>query len=429
MLETRAERHLGDPLRPFLELYRELDTGRLAGIAATGVYGERLGEPALGGVPEEIAQEQAAAWLYPDGPLNVVRVGGGGYSVLTRDASGNVRYEANERCSAGHGRDGGGPVRPARPLAGRGRRAGGGQPGRRHRHEPLRRVRQERAHPLRQSGRAARAHLPRALRGRRPQRPQPVRQEQDRRPRGADRARGLHRTDRRPHGRAQRRAGRGRGARPASSRRSARCASRRPEPAEAQPGRRDAAAGTATRRPSSRPIRAELVRPVRSRIGRLEPAQRGPGSVVRLEDAQVAPAAGDEGRPGGARPRPRLHRLQGRARRRRLRRRPGERLPPHRGQPGRGRPGSRRGGRGDGAEPGRGRGRHRLRPRRRGDRVPRGVPGPRRAPHGAERDRRARDRGRRDSTRTAAAASPSSRSAARTPSSSTSRTDASSTPT
>ena len=103
VVETRAERHLGDPLRPFLELYRELDAGRLAGIAATGVYGERLGEPALGGVPEEIAQEQAAAWLYPDGPVNVVRVGGGGYSVLTRNAAGNVRYEANERCSAGTG--------------------------------------------------------------------------------------------------------------------------------------------------------------------------------------------------------------------------------------------------------------------------------------------------------------------------------------
>ncbi len=103
VLRTRAERHLGDPLRPFLDLYRELDPARLAAVAATGVYGERLGAPAAGGVPEEIAQERAAAWLYPDGPLNVVRVGGGGYSVLTRDATGNVRYEGNERCSAGTG--------------------------------------------------------------------------------------------------------------------------------------------------------------------------------------------------------------------------------------------------------------------------------------------------------------------------------------
>ena len=103
VMETRAERHLGDPLRPFLTLYRDLDVGRLAGVAATGVYGERLGAPVVGGVPEEIAQEQAVAWLCPDGPLNVVRVGGGGYSILTRDAGGHVRYEANERCSAGTG--------------------------------------------------------------------------------------------------------------------------------------------------------------------------------------------------------------------------------------------------------------------------------------------------------------------------------------
>ncbi len=103
VVETRAERHLGDPLRPFLELYGSLDVTRLAGVAATGVYGERLGEPALGGLPEEIAQEAAADWLYPDGPLNVVRVGGGGYSVLTRDARGRASYEANERCSAGTG--------------------------------------------------------------------------------------------------------------------------------------------------------------------------------------------------------------------------------------------------------------------------------------------------------------------------------------
>ncbi|HEY5386369.1 MAG TPA: BadF/BadG/BcrA/BcrD ATPase family protein, partial [Thermoleophilia bacterium] len=103
VVETHAERHLGDPLGPFLELYGKLDLTRLAGVAATGAYGDRLGEPALGGLPEEIALEAAAAWLYPDGPLNVVRVGGGGYSVLTRDARGRVNYESNERCSAGTG--------------------------------------------------------------------------------------------------------------------------------------------------------------------------------------------------------------------------------------------------------------------------------------------------------------------------------------
>ena len=103
VVASGAERHHGDPLAPFLRLYAELDHARVAGLAATGIFGDRLGEPALGGLPEEIAQETAAAWLYPDGPLNVVRVGGGGYSVLTRDAGGRVAYEANERCSAGTG--------------------------------------------------------------------------------------------------------------------------------------------------------------------------------------------------------------------------------------------------------------------------------------------------------------------------------------
>ena len=41
--------------------------------------------------------------LLGDGPFNVVRVGGSGYSVLTRDARGVVAFEANERCSAGTG--------------------------------------------------------------------------------------------------------------------------------------------------------------------------------------------------------------------------------------------------------------------------------------------------------------------------------------
>ena len=103
VLGAWSERHQGDPLQPFLEAYRGLDHRRIVGIAATGIHGDRLGAPVLAGVPEEIAQEAAAAWLYPDGPLNVLRIGAGGYSVFTRDAQGRVAYEANKRCSAGTG--------------------------------------------------------------------------------------------------------------------------------------------------------------------------------------------------------------------------------------------------------------------------------------------------------------------------------------
>ena len=100
---TRSVRHLGDPLRPFLELYREIGAGRVAGVAATGAFGDRLGAPVRAGLPDEVAQERAATVLLGDGPFNVVRVGGSGYSVLTRDARGVVAFEANERCSAGTG--------------------------------------------------------------------------------------------------------------------------------------------------------------------------------------------------------------------------------------------------------------------------------------------------------------------------------------
>jgi activator of 2-hydroxyglutaryl-CoA dehydratase len=99
-----SERHYGDPLGSFLRLYREIGGGDVAGIVATGVYSSRLGEPVLSGLPEEIAQEYATESLFPDaGPLNVVRIGGSGYSVLTRDERGRFVFEKNERCSAGTG--------------------------------------------------------------------------------------------------------------------------------------------------------------------------------------------------------------------------------------------------------------------------------------------------------------------------------------
>nr|MCU0258662.1 hypothetical protein [Solirubrobacteraceae bacterium] len=101
--ETLSVRHLGEPLRPFLELYRRIGAGRVAGVAATGAFGDRLGTPVAAGLPDEVAQERAATLLLGDGPFNVVRVGGSGYSVLTRDARGVVSFEANERCSAGTG--------------------------------------------------------------------------------------------------------------------------------------------------------------------------------------------------------------------------------------------------------------------------------------------------------------------------------------
>ncbi len=98
------ERHRGEPLAPFFALYRALGAEQVAGVVGAGTFGDRLTAPALAGIPEEIAQEWALRALYGEqGPVNVVRIGGSGYSVLTRDAGGRIDYEKNERCSAGTG--------------------------------------------------------------------------------------------------------------------------------------------------------------------------------------------------------------------------------------------------------------------------------------------------------------------------------------
>ena len=194
-----AERHLGDPLRPFFALYRE--PGRRRGWrvssarASTATAWRRRRSPAC---PRRSPRSRPPPGCTPNGPLNVVRVGGGGYSVLTRDAAGHVRYEANERCSAGTGEtveglcsrlgrtlDEAVALAEAQPDSGV---------------TVTRRcavfAKSELTHFANQ-GEDARPHLPRALRGRRAQRPQPLRQEQGRRPRGARRARGPHRAHRR----------------------------------------------------------------------------------------------------------------------------------------------------------------------------------------------------------------------------------------
>lgn len=103
LISTTHERHHGRPLELFVERCRELGRSSIAGIAATGIHGGLFHAPVVAGVPEEIAQEYAAARYYPEGPVNVVRLAGRGYSVLARDGSGVVRFEQNDKCSAGAG--------------------------------------------------------------------------------------------------------------------------------------------------------------------------------------------------------------------------------------------------------------------------------------------------------------------------------------
>jgi len=99
---TSCVRHDGRPLQPFLDLYDGLPVGTIAGVVATGIHGDRLGAPAVGGLPEEIAQEWAARRLMPwPGPAAVVRIGGGGFSILARTGGGSVARETDRSSGVG----------------------------------------------------------------------------------------------------------------------------------------------------------------------------------------------------------------------------------------------------------------------------------------------------------------------------------------
>jgi activator of 2-hydroxyglutaryl-CoA dehydratase/predicted nucleotide-binding protein (sugar kinase/HSP70/actin superfamily) len=96
--------HEGRPLEALAELYRDRQLGSLDALGVTGVHGDSLVAPALGGLPEDACLE-AALGARPDlvGPLNLVSVGARGYAVLARDASGRVHYVENDKCSSGTG--------------------------------------------------------------------------------------------------------------------------------------------------------------------------------------------------------------------------------------------------------------------------------------------------------------------------------------
>jgi len=69
-------------------------------IVTTGRLRKMLPYPSI---VEKIAQEEAARFLYPGQDLTVIRLGGGGFSVLNIKSSGLSKYLQNPRCAAGVG--------------------------------------------------------------------------------------------------------------------------------------------------------------------------------------------------------------------------------------------------------------------------------------------------------------------------------------
>jgi activator of 2-hydroxyglutaryl-CoA dehydratase/predicted nucleotide-binding protein (sugar kinase/HSP70/actin superfamily) len=96
--------HHGSPFAVFADWYQRVGAARFRVIAATGLHSPELGSPVISDLPEE-ACLQAALSVRSDlsGPLNLVSLSARGYSVLSRDPQGRVRFLENEKCSSGTG--------------------------------------------------------------------------------------------------------------------------------------------------------------------------------------------------------------------------------------------------------------------------------------------------------------------------------------
>ena len=104
--ESELLAHHGSPFTVFSDWYQRVGAAGFQVIAATGLHSPELGAPVVSDLPEE-ACLQAALSVRSDlsGPLNLVSLSARGYSVLTRDPQGRVRY-LEKKVLLGHRRNG-----------------------------------------------------------------------------------------------------------------------------------------------------------------------------------------------------------------------------------------------------------------------------------------------------------------------------------
>ncbi len=69
-------------------------------VLVTGRFRDMLPYPS---VPERVAQEKAVGYLYPEKEVTLIRLGGGGFSVLKTRKGKQSEYRQNPRCAAGTG--------------------------------------------------------------------------------------------------------------------------------------------------------------------------------------------------------------------------------------------------------------------------------------------------------------------------------------
>ena len=103
--QSETVRHHGDPLGAFSRWYTRQRVFGCDALGATGAHARELRVSLHEALPEDACLEAALGLLgdIPDGPVNLLRVGASGYSVLTRDARGRVQYQESDKCSSGTG--------------------------------------------------------------------------------------------------------------------------------------------------------------------------------------------------------------------------------------------------------------------------------------------------------------------------------------
>lgn len=107
-LESNAVAHLGNPRQIICNLWNRLleQNYEIARVIATGELSNLLASP-ISVAPEQAAQEEALKIFckksfMSQAPFNLVRIGGGGYSILTY-RQGEFKHKKNDKCSAGTG--------------------------------------------------------------------------------------------------------------------------------------------------------------------------------------------------------------------------------------------------------------------------------------------------------------------------------------
>ncbi len=100
---TEVVAHGGQPLEVFKEWYERYDVASCVALGVTGIGADVLVAPAVA-VPEDACLESALSQLGLDGgPVNLVRVGARGYSVMSRSDDGRYQFLQNDKCSSGTG--------------------------------------------------------------------------------------------------------------------------------------------------------------------------------------------------------------------------------------------------------------------------------------------------------------------------------------